>query len=58
MTHGFGNASTSGMPGAQAHAGVNVNVLAPHGPGTFDPVSCMSQVTGIPVDVRPVGSGP
>jgi anaerobic selenocysteine-containing dehydrogenase len=55
MTHGFGNASTSGMPGAQAHAGVNVNVLAPHGPGTFDPISCMSQVTGIPVDVRHAG---
>ena len=53
MTHGFGNASTSGMPGAQMHAGVNVNVLAPSGPGTFDPVSGMSQVTGIPVDVRP-----
>ena len=52
MTHGFGNAATTGMPGAQRHAGVNVNVLAPHGPGTFDPVSCMSQVTGIPVDVR------
>jgi anaerobic selenocysteine-containing dehydrogenase len=52
MTHGFGNASTSGMPGAQARAGVNVNELAPSGPGTFDPVSCMSQITGIPVDVR------
>ena len=59
MTHGFGNAATSGMRGAQARAGVNVNVLAPHGPGTFDPVSCMSQVTGIAVDVRPTaGSTP
>ncbi len=55
MTHGFGNAATSGMPGAQARPGVNVNVLAPHGPGTFDPVSCMSHVTGIAVDVRPTG---
>ena len=35
---------------------MNVNVLAPHGPGTFDPVSCMSQVTGIPVDVRPAAT--
>jgi anaerobic selenocysteine-containing dehydrogenase len=51
MTHGFGNAGTSGMPVAQAHPGVNVNVLAPAGAGSFDPVSGMSQVTGIPVEV-------
>jgi len=53
MTHGFGNAATSGMRHAQANPGVNVNTLAPHGPGAFDPVSCMAQVTGIAVDVRP-----
>lgn len=56
MTHGFGNASTSGMSGAQARPGVNVNVLAPTGPGTFDPVSSMSQVTGIPVEVTALQS--
>lgn len=32
---------------------VNVNVLAPTGPGTFDPVSGMAHVTGISVDVSP-----
>lgn len=53
MTHGFGNQSTSGMSRAQKHAGVNVNALAPHGPGSYDPVSCMSQVTAIPVEVFP-----
>ncbi len=52
MTHGFGNAGTTGMPVAQRFAGVNVNVLTPTGPGTFDPVSTMSQLTGIPVDVE------
>ena len=52
MTHGFGNAGTTGMPVAQRFAGVNVNVLSPTGPGTFDPVSTMSQLTGIPVDVE------
>lgn len=52
MTHGFGNARTSGMPHAQRHPGVNVNALAPVGPGSFDPVSTMSQLTGIPVEVR------
>ncbi|MFN8028051.1 MAG: molybdopterin dinucleotide binding domain-containing protein [Acidimicrobiia bacterium] len=51
MTHGFGNASTTGMRNAQRRGGVNVNALAPTGPDAFDPVSCMQQVTGIPVEV-------
>ena len=54
MTHGFGNAGTTGQPVARRHAGVNVNALAPVGPGSFDPVSTMSQLTGIPVDVEPI----
>lgn len=58
MTHGFGNAATNGMPVAQAHAGVNVNALTPVGPGSFDPVSTMSQLTGIAVDVAPVAPAP
>ncbi len=52
MSHGFGNAATSGMPTAQQHAGVNVNILSPVGPGTFDPISSMSQLTGITVEVE------
>ena len=32
----------------------NVNALSPVGPGTFDPVSAMSQLTGIPVSVEPL----
>jgi len=51
MTHGFGNAATTGMPGAQRRGGVNVNALAPSGPDAFDPVSCMQQITGILVDI-------
>jgi len=54
MTHGFGNADTNGMPHAQRFPGVNVNALAPVGPGSFDPVSTMSQLTGIPVEVTPL----
>jgi anaerobic selenocysteine-containing dehydrogenase len=54
MTHGFGNQHTPGMPVAQAHPGVNVNALMPTGPGSFDPVSTMSQLTGVPVTVAPV----
>ena len=51
MTHGFGYAGTPGMPTAHAHPGVNVNVLSPSGPGTFDPLSGMTHLTGIPVEV-------
>ena len=58
MTHGFGNESTSGMPNAQRHPGVNVNLLAPSGAGSFEPVSGMAQMTGIPVDVVALASLP
>lgn len=51
MTHGFGHAAAPGMRVAQAHPGVNVNALSPVGPGTFDPVSGMTHLTGIAVDV-------
>jgi len=54
MTHGFGNHTTAGMPNAQAHPGVNVNLLGPSGAGSFDPVSGMMQLTGIAVAVAPV----
>ncbi len=51
MSHGYGNAKTPGMPVAQSSPGVNVNVLSPTGAGSFDPVSAMSQLTGIAVEV-------
>lgn len=51
MSHGFGNERTPGMPVAQAHPGVNVNQLSPIGAGSFDPVSGMEHLTGIPVEV-------
>ena len=51
MTHGFGNSATTGQPIAQRYPGVNVNALAPTGPGSFDPVGTMTQLTGIPVEV-------
>jgi formate dehydrogenase len=54
MTHGFGNAATTGMPTAQAYPGVNVNLLGPSGRGSFEPVSGMLQLTGIPVEVAAV----
>jgi formate dehydrogenase len=36
---------------ARLRPGVNVNALAPHGPGSYDPVSCIAQVTAISVEV-------
>jgi formate dehydrogenase len=52
MSHGFGNERTSGMPVAQSMPGVNVNALSPTGPGSFDPVGGMGQLTGIRVEVE------
>ena len=56
MTHGFGNAGTSGMPNAQRYPGVNVNLLGPSGAGSFEPVSGMGHLTGICVDVAAVSA--
>lgn len=56
MTHGFGHAGAAGMPVAQAHPGVNVNVLSPTGPGSFDALSGMAHLTGIPVEVAAVAA--
>jgi formate dehydrogenase len=53
MSHGFGNARTTGMPVAQANPGVNVNALSPTGAGSFDPIGGMEHLTGIPVEVEP-----
>ncbi len=55
MTHGFGFAANTGMPVAHAHPGVNVNLLSASGPGTFDPLSGMTHLTGIRVQVDAVG---
>jgi len=55
MSHGFGNERTPGMLVAQAYPGVNVNALSPSGAGSFDPVSAMSHLTGIAVEVLPGG---
>ena len=52
MSHGFGNAKTSGMPVAQAKPGVNVNILSPTGAGSFDPIGGMGHLTGIGVEVE------
>ncbi|MEO6026792.1 MAG: molybdopterin-dependent oxidoreductase [Candidatus Binatia bacterium] len=51
-THGWGHAEATGMRIASERPGVNVNRLLPSGPGSYDPLSNMAYMTGIPVDVR------
>jgi anaerobic selenocysteine-containing dehydrogenase len=51
MTHGWGNAKTSGMKVAQKTPGANANALLPTGPGSFEPLSNQSHMTGVPVEV-------
>jgi anaerobic selenocysteine-containing dehydrogenase len=51
MTHGWGHQHSRGMKVASAAPGVNCNALLPSGPGSFDPLSNQSHMTGIPVEV-------
>ena len=51
MTHGWGNQGQR-MKTAAKHAGTNANVLLPSGPGSFEPFSNQSFMTGIAVDLQ------
>ena len=51
MTHGWGNARTPGMRVAQQHPGVNVNVLLPSGPGSYEKLSNQAFMSGVPVNI-------
>lgn len=52
LPHGWGHQRARGLSVASKTRGVNVNLLAASGPGTVDPLSGMSTLTGIRVDVR------
>jgi anaerobic selenocysteine-containing dehydrogenase len=54
LTHGWGNARTPGMRTAQKTPGANPNALLPSGPGSFDPLSNQSFMTGVPVEVSAI----
>jgi anaerobic selenocysteine-containing dehydrogenase len=56
LVHGWGHGRVPGMRVAQASPGVNPNVLLPIGPGSFEPLSSQSHMTGIPVSVRPAAA--
>jgi len=51
MTHGWGHAGNKRLSIASNHPGTNVNAILPTGPGSYDPLSNMSFMTGIPVTV-------
>jgi anaerobic selenocysteine-containing dehydrogenase len=53
MTHGWGHGSHSHLSVARETPGSNPNRLLPSGPGSFEPLSNQSHMTGIPVDVVP-----
>ncbi len=53
MTHGWGQGESKGMRVASGAPGVNCNALLPSGPGSFEPLSNQSHMTGIPVQVSP-----
>lgn len=52
MTHGWGHGNNQRLSLASNHPGTNVNALLPTGPGSFDPLSNMSFMTGIPVQIK------
>ncbi len=57
LPHGWGHQHATGLTVASATTGVNVNLLAASGPGSVDPMSGMSRLTGIPVEITPA-AGP
>lgn len=53
IPHGWGHQAAKGLSVASATTGVNVNVLAASGAEAVEPISGMSRLTAIPVDVTP-----
>lgn len=53
-THGWGHDAAPGLRLAKDRPGVNINRLLPSGPGSYDPLSNMAFMTGIPVEVEKV----
>ena len=54
MTHGCGNSKSHGLRFAQAHPGVNCNQLMPTSKDSVEPLSNMSWLSGVPVQVARV----
>ena len=52
LTHGYGHINSPGISHANAAPGVNANRLMPTGPGSYEQLSNMSHMTGVPVSVE------
>jgi len=52
LSHGYGHQRAPALSRAHAAPGVNVNRLAPSGPGSYEPLSNMAHMNGVPVDVE------
>ncbi|MEM9195368.1 MAG: molybdopterin dinucleotide binding domain-containing protein, partial [Myxococcota bacterium] len=52
LPHGWGHQRAEGLSVAKETRGVNANLLAMSGPGYIDPLSGMSKLTGLEVDVE------
>ncbi len=52
MSHGFGNKRSYGLQVALENPGANYNALVPVGAGSFEPLSYMSWLNGVPVKVE------
>lgn len=57
MSHGWGQKRAYGLQTARRFPGVNVNRLAPTGPGSFDPLTGQAHLTGINVTVSQAQPG-
>jgi anaerobic selenocysteine-containing dehydrogenase len=51
MSHGLGSGRATSMRTAAHKQGANCNVLMPSGPGTYEALSYMSWLSGVPVEV-------
>jgi anaerobic selenocysteine-containing dehydrogenase len=58
MTHGFGHSHAYGLSVASKGYGVNCNSIMPIGAATYEPVSYMSWLTGVPVSVEKIDQAP
>ena len=54
IPHGWGHQQAAGLAIASHTQGANVNILASDGPESIEPISGMSQLNGISVEVRAV----
>ena len=54
LPHGWGHQRAEGLSTAATTTGVNVNILARDGVGSLEPISGMSQLNGIEVEVAAI----